>query len=255
MPPTHVDKIPIRASSPAAADSKFFVDAETLSPLNLRIVGLGNYLRHMRTRPLALFWAADEGPVHVWKWGEPIEPLLGAINATSLFVSHGAFDRICWNVHMVPLGLPPIPIERSEDNMVRCQKAGIPSGLDKAAAALKFPPELRKLDGRIALEMSRPREPRPGEDPHGTYAIDDPEKWAKFIEYGKRDVEVLRALNNALPPPTELDRLEWACSEHINETGIYLDGLAIEKSCELIDIAQQEANARLQRLPHPRPAR
>jgi hypothetical protein len=103
--------------------------------------------------------------------------------------------------------------------MVRCQKAGIPSGLDKAAAALKFPPELRKLDGRIALEMSRPREPRPGEDPEGTYALDDPEKWAKFIEYGKRDVEVLRALNDALPPLTELDRLEWICSEPSGRPG------------------------------------
>jgi hypothetical protein len=49
---------------------------------------------------------------------------------------------------MVPLGLPPIPIEASEDNMVRCQKTGIPSGLGAAAQALGFPPELQKLDGR-----------------------------------------------------------------------------------------------------------
>jgi hypothetical protein len=231
-----------------SAPGRLFADFETLSPLSLPIVGSVNYLRHKRTRPLVLFWAVDDGDVHVWKWGESIEPLLAAIKATSLFVSHGAFDRICWNVHMVPLGLPPIPIEGSEDNMVRCAKAGIPSGLGKAAEALKFPPELQKLDGRIALEMSRPREPRLDEDPDGTYALDDPEKWAKLIEYGKRDVEVLRALHNTLPPLTELDRLDWICSEYSNETGIYLDGLAIDKACELIEIAQQEANTKLQRL-------
>jgi hypothetical protein len=238
---------------PPATDSaelpKFFADFETLSRLRLRIVGPANYLRHKRhMRPLVLFWAVDDGPVHVWKWGEPIEPLRAAINTTSLFVSHGTFDRICWNIHMVPLGLPPIEIEDSEDNMVRCQKAGIPSGLGKAAEALKFPPELRKLDDHAMRELSRPREPRPGEDPDGLYALDDPEKWAKFILYGTRDIEVLRALNNALPPLTRLERLEWICSEHTNETGIYLDGQAIEQACKLIDIAQQEANAKLQQL-------
>src|SRR5262245_30297033 len=149
---------------------------------------------------------------------------------------------------MVPLGLPPIPIERSEDNMIRCRKAGIPSGLGAAAKALKFPPELQKFDDRTALEVSRPREPRDGEDPDGLYALDDPEKWAKLIKRGTRDVEVLRALHNALPPLTELERHEWIRSEHINEIGIYLDGMVIEKGCELFEIAQQQANTRLQRL-------
>jgi hypothetical protein len=261
-PAAHVDKNlvdGIKLDDPAATESesasksvagtgRFFADVETLSRLNLKIVGSANYLRHKRhTRPLALFWAVDDGPVHVWKWGESIEPLSVAITGR-LFVSHGAFDRICWNEHMVPLGLPPIPIEGSEDNMVRCQRAGIPSGLSAAAKALNFPPELQKLDGRIALEMSRPREPRADEDPDGLYPLDDPEKWAKLIEYGKRDVEVLRALYNALPPLTRLDRLEWICSELTNETGIYLDGPVIEKACKLIDIAQQGANAKLQRL-------
>jgi AAA domain-containing protein len=238
------------AAEPKSADiGKFWTDFETLSRLNLRIVGPANYLRHKRhTRPLALFWAVDDGPVQMWKWGEPIEPLLAAIKGR-LFVSHGTFDRICWNVLMVPLGLPPIAIKDSEDNMVRCQKAGIPGGLDKAAAALKFPPELQKFDDRTALEMSRPREPRSGEDPDGLYVLDDPEKWAKLIKRGTRDVEVLRALNKALPPLTEHERLEWICSELTNEEiGIYLDGLAIEKACELIGTAQQEANTKIQQL-------
>ena len=190
-----------------------------------------------------LCWAVDEGPVQVWKWGEPIEPLLAAVKDRS-FVSHSTFDRIGWNIHMVPLGLPPIPIERSEDN----RKAGIPSGLGAAAKALRFPPELQKFDDRTALEMSRPREPHDDEDPDGLYALDDPEKGAKLIRRNIRDVEVLRALNKALPPLTENERLEWVCSERTNEIGIYLDGLPIEKACELLDIAQAEANVKMQRL-------
>jgi DNA polymerase len=244
---TAIDRITSLPGS-SVKPSRFFADFETLSRLNLKVVGAANYLRHKRhTRPLVLLWAVDDDPFQVWRWGDPIEPLLAAIEDRT-FVSQGAFDRICWNVHMVPLGLPEIPIERSEDNMVLCQRAGIPSGLGAAAKALKFPPELQKLDGRIALEMSRPREPREGEDPDGLYALDDPEKEAKLIEYCIRDGEVLRALNNVLPPLTELDRLEWICSEHTNEIGLYLDGLPIEKACALIEIAQQEVNAKLQRL-------
>src|SRR5215831_1248144 len=234
------------ATEPKSATGKFFADFETLSRLNLRVVGPANYLNHTHhTRPLALLWAVDDEPVLVWEWGESIEPLRAAIK-DRLFISHGTFDRICWNVFLVPLGLPRIKIENSIDNMVLCQKAGIPSGLGAAAKALKFPPELQKFDDRTALEMSRPREPRPGEDPDGLYALDDPEKWAKLIKRGTRDVEVLRALNKVLPPLTKREHLEWTCSEHTNEIGIYLDGLPIEKACELIDIAQQEANAKVQ---------
>jgi DNA polymerase len=249
-PPPESNRDDIARLTPEEAPDQhdFWADIETLGRSNLRIVGSENYLHHKHTRPLVLIWALDDGPVRVWKWGEPIEPLLVAMSTEPRFISHGTFDRICWNAHLAPLGPPPIPIERSEDNMVRCRKAGIPSGLDAAAKALKFPPELQKLDGRIALEMSRPREPRPDEDPDGLYALDDPEKEARLIKYGIRDLEVLRALNKALPPLTEDERLEWIYSEHTNEIGIYLDGLAIEKACELIDIAQAEANAKLQRL-------
>jgi hypothetical protein len=226
----------------------FWADFETLSRLKLKLLGSASYLRHKRhTRPLLLFWAVNDGPFAVWKWGEPIEPLRAAIK-DRLFVSHGAFDRICWNEHLVPLGLPPIPIEHSDDCMVRCQKAGIPSGLDKAAAALRFPPELQKLDDRTMRELSRPREPRPDEDPDGLYALEDPEKLEKLIKYGKRDGKVRRAVYNALPPLTELDRLDWINSEQINEAGLYLDGLVIEKACGLIDIAKREANAKMARL-------
>src|SRR5262245_18997370 len=84
-----------RAASKSVADSgRFFADFETLSRLSLPIVGPVNYLRHKGTRPLVLFWAVDDGPVHVWKGGEAIEPLLAAIKTAPLFVSHGAFDRV-----------------------------------------------------------------------------------------------------------------------------------------------------------------
>src|SRR5262245_26900892 len=84
---------------------KFYADIESLSRLNIKVVGSANYLRHTRhTRPLILLWAIDDSPVQVWKWGEPIEPLRTAIE-DRLFVSHGTFDRLCWNIYMVPLGL------------------------------------------------------------------------------------------------------------------------------------------------------
>ena len=126
--PTELADLQPAASKSVADSGRFFADAETISPLSLPIVGPVNYLRHKRTRPIALFFAVDDGPVHVWKWGEAIEPLLAAIKTAPLFVSHGAFDRVCWNVHMVPLGLPPIPIERSEATWSAVKRRGSLAG-------------------------------------------------------------------------------------------------------------------------------
>jgi DNA polymerase len=232
----------------AGEHTEFFWDTETRARLNLRAVGSARYLRDAQTRIPLICWALDGGPVQHWRWGDSIEPLLAAVKLAGRFVAHNLpFDRTAWNLHMVPLGLPPIPLEQCEDTSAMCRAIGILASLEDAAKVL-LPPEFHKAPKNIVDRMARPRLPWPGEDPDELHWVDDPESWAEYIAYCKQDVEAMRALYRVLPPLPGIERPVWICDQIINERGLYLDGVAIAKAFGLIDIAKPKANAQLREL-------
>ena len=227
---------------------KFFFDIETRAKFNIRSVGSTRYLRDADTQIRLICWALDDGPVQHWRWGDPIEPLRAAVRIAKRFIAHNLpFDRTAWNLDMVPLGLPPIPLEQCEDTSAMCRAIGIPASLEGAAKVL-LPPEFHKASKSVVHKMSRPRLPWPGEDPEGLYWVDDSQSWVEYIAYTKQDVEVLRALYRVLPPLPKIERPVWLCDQIVNERGLYLDGVAITRACERIDIRKREANARLHEL-------
>jgi DNA polymerase len=227
---------------------EFFFDIETRAKFNIRSVGSARYLRDADTQIRLICWALDDGPVQHWRWGDPIEPLRAAIRIAKRFVAHNLpFDRTAWNLDLVPLGLPPIPLEQCEDTSAMCRAIGIPASLEGAAKAL-LPPQFHKAGKSVMHKMSRPRLPWPGEDPNELYWVDDPQSWAELDAYTTQDVEVLRALYRVLPPLPKIERPVWLCDQIVNERGLYLDGVAITRACERIDIRRREANARLHEL-------
>jgi DNA polymerase len=244
---TAIDQI---ASLPGTSiePARFFFDIETRARLNLRAVGSARYLRDAETQIRLICWALDDGPVQVWREGDPIEPLLAAVKLAGRFVAHNLpFDRAAWNLHMVPLGLPEIPLELCEDTSAMCRAIGIPASLEDAAKVL-LPPEFHKAPKNIVDRMSRPRRPWPGEDPNELHWVDDPEGWAEYIAYCKQDVEAMRALYRVLPALPEIEHQVWIHDQIDNERGLYLDGVAIAKACEVVDTAKPKANAQLRDL-------
>jgi DNA polymerase len=228
---------------------EFFWDTETRGRFKLNVkhggVGSARYLRDEFTRILLIVWALDDGPVQVWRWGDPIEPLLAAFKQADRFLAHNIpFDRCAWNLHMVPLGLPPIPLEQCDDTAARCRAIGILASLEGAAKIL-LPPEFHKANKPAVLRMSKPRLPWPGEGPNVLHWVEDVESWAELIRYAIQDVEVLRALHRVLPPLPAFEQEVWQHDQILNEVGIYLDGVGIARACELIADAKPAANARL----------
>jgi DNA polymerase len=232
--------------------SEFFWDTETRGRFKLAVkhggVGSARYLRDPFTQILLIVWALDNGPVQVWRWGDSIEPLLAAFKQADRFIGHNIpFDRPAWNLHMVPLGLPPIPLEQCDDTAARCRAIGILASLEGAAKIL-LPPEFHKANKSAVLRMSKPRMPWSGEDRDTLHWDDAPESWAELIRYAIQDVEVLRALHRALPPLPPFEQEVWLRDQRLNEAGIYLDGIGIAKACELIKDAKPAANARLAKI-------
>jgi DNA polymerase len=229
--------------------SEFFWDTETRGRFKLAVkhggVGSARYLRDPFTQILLIVWALDNGPVQVWRWGDPIEPLLVAAKQAERYVAHNVpFDGPAWNLHMLPLGLPPIPLEQWDDTAARCRAIGILASLEGAAKIL-LPPEFHKAGKSAVLRMSKPRMPWPGEDRDTLHWVEDAESWAELTRYAIQDVEVLRALHRVLPPLPPFEQEVLIHDQRLNEAGIYLDGIGIAKACELIKDAKPAANARL----------
>src|SRR5215472_2537288 len=115
-----------------------YVDSETTSRADLKIVGTRTYAEHQTTRTLCWSWAIDDGPVHTWWPGDGVRTeLIAAIAAGCRVVAHNfQFDFAIWHQHMVLLGWPAIPIDRWDCTMFRCRLARLPAGLDEAAKVL-----------------------------------------------------------------------------------------------------------------------
>jgi DNA polymerase len=181
-----------------------FADFETFSFLDIRKVGSAEYVRHSSTEALLLAYAYDDGPVEVWDCTEDVMPAeleeriqcaesldneFGVLeeDAEKIVFHNAAFDHgILENKLM--LYIPP---ERLIDTMAMALRLGYPPGLDDLAAALNLKGKLAS-GRRLIQKFCKPR--RPSKHNHSTRNLpaDFPEDWQTFIDYAKRDVEVMR---------------------------------------------------------------
>ena len=146
------------------ANKRGWLDYETRSRIDLKMVGAYEYAIHPSTELLCAAWAIVGSPVQLWLPGMPLpEELFAAevicahnANFEFLITKHVAHPRHNW---------PIIPIERFNCSMARCLAVGLPASLSKAADALEL--ENRKDAGghRLMLGMTKPRRARKGEGP------------------------------------------------------------------------------------------
>ena len=121
---------------------------------------------------------------------------------------------------MVPLDLPPISIEDSEDNMVRCkirtfqefrQRLGL-QVLEFGAARVQPATHPLGVVGTIKGKLHLQAAARRFRKYLMLQGLGDP-----GLRPDKARVAVTAHAWRDRPPPTELDLLEWVCSEHITK--------------------------------------
>jgi DNA polymerase bacteriophage-type len=112
--------------------------------------------------------------------------------------------------------------------------AALPAKLETVAAALHLPFQKDVEGAKVMREMSRPRKPRPGEDPHGTYWVDDPDKLQRLIAYNIRDVEIERELYRHLPPLSDDEQILWQLDATINRRGFHVDIALAEAARQIV---------------------
>ena len=220
--------------------------------VSLKKVGAAKYAADPSTEVLCVAYAVDDGPVQLWRPGDPVPPefVEAAANPSWAVVAHNdAFETAIEQHVLAPrYSFPIVPLERHRCTMAMCLALGLPAKLGAVADALELANRKDAAGERLMHQMSQPRKPRQGEDPAGTYWFDDQERLDRLGGYCKQDVEVARELYNRLPPLSAAEQAVWALSSRINERGFHVDRQFAEAARRIAQAAAPEIDAELAEL-------
>ena len=207
-----------------AAGVRGYLDYETRSCVDLRVVGSYEYAIHPTTEILCMGWAVGAGLVRIWLPGDPWPNEL--FEADDLGAHGTGFEYLITRFVAHPRhNFPIIPIQRFNCTMARCLAVGYPANLGKAAEAYALQNRKDAAGHRLMLSMTKPRKPRKGEGPKaGPYWHDDPERLQRLYAYCRQDVEVERELDGVVPELSAAERQLWLLDHKLNfEHGFCID--------------------------------
>lgn len=240
--------------------SEVFLDFETRSEAELKLVGLHNYLTHKSTKVLMLAYAFGSDDVQLWephKQSEMPKELKKALEDPKIRKSawNCAFER---GVLKERLGIW-IDYDQWQDPMASARLLSLPGSLDLVGEILGLPEELAKdKDGKRLLDIfSKPskKKKKRGEEAEFYFRNweTDQEEWERFCAYCRRDVEAEREIQRRLKllevfPLPPLERRVWLLDAKINDRGIPVDRKFVEMALVLADREKQEAIEKQNRL-------
>ena len=139
---------------------------------------------------------------------------------------NASFERTCLARHFGR----PMPPEQWRCTMVQAATLGLPGTLGQVGAALGLDQQ-KMTEGKELIRYFC----KPTKDGVRHLPQDAPEKWETFRRYCVRDVDVEPDIRHRLAryprPQAELDA--WALDQRINDRGVRLDPVLVEKALEL----------------------
>ena len=212
---------------------RLLIDLETYSSADLTKTGVFKYVEAPDFAALLLAYAYDHEPVKVIDMMDRYAGLEEMAEATRVLnaicdpnivkVAHNsAFERACLS-KFLDRDMPP---EEWEDSMIMAAMNGLPMSLDAAGAALRLKDQKIKEGTSLISYFCKPCRPTISNGGRTRNLPEHaPDKWERFIEYNRRDVEVEQAIYWRLKglPVTEFERRIWAIDARINERGVLID--------------------------------
>lgn len=203
------------------------IDIETFSSYDLPGCGVYRYAEAPDFTILLFAYSVDGGPVEVCDMarGEELPPdVLSALTDEKVLKTayNAAFERTCIARHT---GLH-LPARQWECTMVKALYAGLPAGLDQAAAALGTGAQKMREGKALIRYFSMPCKPTKANGMRGRNLPEhDPEKWEAFKEYCAADVRAENRLRQALEDVVipEGERRLYVADQEINDRGVYAD--------------------------------
>lgn len=226
-----------------------YADFESRGTVDIKDVGLYNYVYHPQTDPLFLNYAIDNEGVRTWMIceGEPIPgELLEAISTPRIAIVafNSAFER-----HFLRKLGYELAIDRFLlDPQVCGRYLSMPDTLEEQGRIMDLPEDMLKMkDGKKYIELfSVPHYNKKTKKHFWFDKSTHPVDWAHFVDYGKRDViaerELLRreAALGAVPLPP-LEQHIWVMDQKINDRGIPVDVQLVKKLYNIADRSKKDA--------------
>jgi DNA polymerase bacteriophage-type len=243
------------------------LDFESRSPLQPSEVGLRNYIFNGATELLFLWYRLGDGEYQCVKFylGERIikdHPELHAAlldPEVMLVAFNSAFER-----YSLKKLAYLIPASRFIDPQVGGRYLSLPASLEVQGEVLGLPPSLAKdkrgkeliklFSEEKIIKAKKATKKNPVGVAEQRYFNDwnsHPVEWNEFLEYGKRDVvaegELLRRMRliGAMPLPP-LEHALWLLDQKVNDRGMPVDVLFVQKMYELALKAKEEAKLKFE---------
>jgi DNA polymerase len=244
-------------------ESKLHLDFETYSRVDLREVGVVNYVNHESTGIWCFSYAFGDDPVAVSTIVEDadeqsrqslphssLDAIARHIHNGRQVVAHNAmFEFLVWNRVMCRYypGLPPMSIDQMRCTRAKALKAGLPASLDDASRALGIDQRKDKTGTALMLKLCKPGKDGRLPGNHWPKFTCAKEQWTfaqahkRLQEYCAQDTEVERELDKLLPdlPPRELD--VFHADMWININGVSVDMDALDHLIRQADAAAKES--------------
>ena len=225
-------------------------DFETRSEVDLKEVGLDVYARHPSTDVWCFGWAIDDGEPQIWTPGKPFPaairwPMVQFPRAVRIIAHNAPFELAIWNHICVPrYGWPVLRPERTRCTMAMAYAMSLPGSLENAAAALGLTQQKDLAGHRLMMQMSRPRDHAPDGSP---IWWDEFDKQVQIAEYCKQDVRTEQALWGRLLQLSPSEQQLWELDYQINQRGIHLDRVAINKAIWVVKKEVDRLNGEMQK--------
>ena len=231
-----------------------YLDTETYSATDIRSSGSYKYMDDPAFEILLLPFAWDDGAVGVLDLTDPADHeelqdvIAGLKDPDVIKIAHNsAFERRAYH-RAFNFYQPP---EQWVDTMILCAMNGLPMSLESAGAALGLEEQKMKEGTALINYFCKPCKPTISNGGRTRNLPQHaPDKWERFKEYAKRDVEVMRTIYKMLQryPIPEFERELWSTDARINERGVMVDIELAESAIAVDDAFTEEHTQEMQKL-------
>ena len=235
------------------------IDIETFSSEDLPKCGVYRYAEAPDFRILLFGYSINDGPVEVEELASggtlPTEILKTLMDpSVEKRAFNASFERVCLSRLLRDLNLLGEGEFISPVNwrctMVRCMYLGLPHSL--AAAGSELGLDKQKLtEGKDLIRFfCKPAKPSLlNAQGNRNLPFTDPERWKRFVEYNRRDVEVEMEIQQRLKnyPVPESVWKEYELDQRINDRGICLDDRFVSAAIQMDALSRNELTGELSR--------